>query len=149
MRGTPLRMRGEGSLGCLARFCGHGELVVDVDGLDVDGLAYTRDPAFRRGDEGLAVECDLAPCQGAAQGAVHSPGDGGHDVVESGGDGRSLGDPVVLAQAALHAIDHGGGDVAEIRVTIAVSVLDPRARDVLEWIRHDSSPWCGWPPHCC
>src|SRR6266852_7814704 len=149
MRGTALRMRHQGALSCLPRVCGNGELVVHVDGLDVNGLADARDAAFHGGSEGVAVKCDFAPCQGAAQGAVHSPGDGGHDVVESGRDGWPLGDPVVLAQAALHAVDHGGGDVAEIRVTIAVPVLKTRARDVLEWIRHEGSPWCGWPPRGC
>src|SRR5205823_14441665 len=124
MRGTALRMRHQGSFSGLPRLCRHGELVVHVDRLDVNGLADACDAAFHGGGEGLAVECDFAPCQGAAQGAVHSPGDGGHDVVESGRDGRTLGDPVVLAQGALHAIDHGGGDVAEIRVTIAVPELE-------------------------
>src|SRR5712691_1644192 len=149
MRGTALRMRRQSSFSGLPRLCRHGELVVHVDGLDVNGLADARDAAFHGSSEGLAVEIDFAPCQGAAQGAVHSPGDGGHDVVESGRDGGPLGNPVVLAQGALHAINDRGGDVAEICVTIAVPVLETRARDVLEWLRHEISPWCGWPPRGC
>src|SRR6266436_4356359 len=85
----------------------------------------------------------LAPRQGAAQRAVHSPRDGGHDVVEGGGDGRTLGDAVVFAQRALDAIDHRGGDVAQVRVTVAVPVFELRLRDVLEWISHESPP-CWW-----
>src|SRR6266851_9128318 len=124
MRGTALGMRSQGPFRRFPRLRRHSELVVHVNGLDVDGLADARDPAFHGGDEGLAVEGDLAPCQGAAQGAVHSPGDGSHDVVEGRGDRWALRDSVVLAQAALDAIDHGRRDVPEIGVTIAVAILE-------------------------
>src|SRR6266446_2237303 len=124
VRWAALRMRGQGPLRRLPRLRRHGEFVVHVNGFDVDGLPDARDPAFHGGDEGLAVERDLAPCQGATQGAVHSPGDGGHHVVEGRGDRGALRDSVVLAQAALDAIDHGRRDVPEIGVTIAVAILE-------------------------
>jgi hypothetical protein len=45
-------------------------------------------------------------------------------VVEGRGDRGALRDSVVLAQAALDAIDHGRRDVPEIGVTIAVAILE-------------------------
>ena len=74
------------------------------------------DAAFDGGRVGVAIERDLAPCQGATQHAVHSARHAGHDVVQRGGDGRPLGHAIVLAQGALDAIDDGLGHVAEIRV---------------------------------
>jgi len=45
-------------------------------------------------------------------------------VVEGRGDRWALGDSVILAQAALDAIDHRRWDIPEIGVTIAVAVLE-------------------------
>src|SRR5262249_11765763 len=75
---------------------------------------------------------DLAPCQGATQGAVHSPGDGGDDVIESGGDRGPLRDAIVLAQAALHAVDHRRRHLPQVGVPVAVLVLQTGSGDVLE-----------------
>src|SRR3989454_63032 len=77
VRGAALRMDFERAPGRLAGLPRHPEIVVDVDGFDPDGLADARDPTGDSGGESLAVEGDLAPCQGATQGAVHSTRDGG------------------------------------------------------------------------
>src|SRR5436309_1679519 len=113
--------------------------VVDVDRADADGLAVADDAALGGGGEAVAVERDLAPCQGATQSAEHSAGHAGHDVVERGRDGRALGGAVVLAQRALHTVDDGLGDVTEVGVARAVLVHEVGLRDVFEVGGHGHS----------
>src|SRR6266852_178472 len=132
VRRAALRVQRQRPLGRLAAVRGHRELVVHVDGLDPDRLADTDDAAFHGGGVTVTVEPDLAPCQGAAQRAVHSAGDGRDDVVEGGGDRGALRDAVVLAQLALYPVDHRGGHLAEISVTVAVPVLEAGLGDVFE-----------------
>src|SRR5215831_16434464 len=66
MRRTSLGMSGQRALGRLAGLRGHAELVVHMNRFDMDGLADAGDAAFDGGTIRLAVELDLAPCQGAA-----------------------------------------------------------------------------------
>jgi hypothetical protein len=132
----PLRVHRERALGRLASVGGDREVVVDVDRLDADGLARADDPALHRGPVGLAVEGDLAPCQGATQGAVHSARDRGHDVIEGGRDGRPLRHAVVLPELALDPVDDRLGHVAEPGVAFAVHVLETRPRDVFKDVGH-------------
>jgi hypothetical protein len=94
----------ERALGRLASLRRHADIVMDVDGFDPDGLADARDATIDGGREALALEGDLAPCQGASQGAVHSPGDGGDDVIERRRDRRAFFGAVVLTELPLHAI---------------------------------------------
>ncbi len=82
VRRAALGMQLERALGRFSRVRGHRQVVVDVNRLDPDRLADAGDAAIDGGLEGITIERDLAPCQGATQGAVHSAGDGRHDVVE-------------------------------------------------------------------
>src|SRR6266446_5139588 len=117
--GTALRMDFERALGRLAGLQRHAEIVMDVDGFDPDSLADARDATVNSGGESLAVEGDLAPCQGATQGAVHSPRDGGNDVVERRRDRRPFLDAVVLPEASLDTVYDRFRHVSEIRVPVA------------------------------
>src|SRR5713226_9004611 len=60
-----LGMEGERALGRLPRVRGDGEVVVHVDRPDADRLADADDAPLDDGLVGLALERDLAPCQGA------------------------------------------------------------------------------------
>src|SRR6267378_6363804 len=117
---TALGMRGQRALGRLQRVGRHRDVVVDVDRADADRLAVADDLALHGGREAVAIERDLAPCQGATQSAEHSAGDAGHDVIQRGGHRRAFWRAVILAQRALHAVDDGLGHVAEIGVAGAV-----------------------------
>src|SRR2546425_1000593 len=132
VRGAALRMDFERAPGRLAGLPRHPEIVVDVDGFDPDGLADARDPTVDSGGESLAVEGDLAPCQGATQGAVHSTRDGGDDVVERRRDRRPFLGAVVLTERSLDSVDHRLGHLAEVRVPVALAVLKAGVRNVLE-----------------
>src|SRR5262249_50552761 len=118
-----------------------GQIVVHVDRLDANCPADAGNAAIDGRGEGVAVEPDLAPCQGATQRAVHSAGDGGHDVVQGRGDRRPLLGAVVVAQLALHSVDHGLRDLAQECSTVPVAVLQTRVRDVFEVLGHRALPY--------
>src|SRR6266478_810863 len=119
VRRAALGMELERALSCLARLRGHGQVVMDVNRFDADRLADPRDAAVDGGLEGVPIERDFAPCQGATQRAVHSAGDGGHDTDERRGDWGPFLGPIVLAERPLDAVDDGFGDLTEIRVPVA------------------------------
>src|SRR5262245_51030941 len=138
MRGTALDVYVQRTLRRLYGVRGHRDVVVHVDRPDPDRLADPDDPPLDGSLVGLAVERDLAPCQGASQSAVHSASDGGDDVIERRGDRRPLFGAVILAQRSLDAVDDGFGHFTEIRVAVTALVLETRARDVLEVVGHGS-----------
>src|SRR5262249_38517988 len=108
---------------------------------DAAGLAEADDPAFPGRPERFAIVCDLAPCQGATQSAVHSAGHGRDDVIQRRGDRRPFRDTVIVAELALHAVDDRLADVAEVGVAKATLVLQSSARDVLKLVSHTESPF--------
>src|SRR5712671_5686351 len=86
MSRATLRMSLQCPLGRLPGLRRDCEIVVHMDRRDADRLADPGDPPLNGRLEGVSIERDLAPCQGAAQRAVHSPGDRRHNVVEGRGD---------------------------------------------------------------
>src|SRR5262249_40503462 len=129
MRGAALRMKLESALGCLARLRRHSHVVMDVNRFDPDRLADAGDAAVDRGPEGLTIEWDLAPSQGATQGALHSACDGGQEVVERRGNRRPFLDAVILAERSLDAVDDGFPHLAEIGVAVPLTVLEAGVRN--------------------
>src|SRR2546428_11955221 len=107
VRGTALDVDGQRTLRSLHSVRGHREVVVHVDRPDPDRLADPDDASLDGGLVGLAVERDLAPCQGASPSAVHSASDGGDDVIERRGDRRPLLGAAVLAYGALAPVHDG------------------------------------------
>ena len=93
------------------------------------GDADARDAAIDARGVGVAVECDLAPCQGATQGAVHSAGDGGHDVVQRRGDRR----PFRGAKHAGHDDTGRRVDVARHDRTWHAAAADGDVRSPAHW----------------
>src|SRR5262249_22473592 len=140
VRRTAERMRRQRSLGRIQRVAGHSQLVMHVDRANLDGLAVADDTALHRCREGVTIERDLAPCQGATQSAEHSAGDAGHDVVERRGDRRPFPHTVILAEDALHTIDDRLAYLAETGVPRAVLVEQASLRDVFEVVGHRRSP---------
>jgi hypothetical protein len=136
VRGAPLGMEREGSFRRLARSRRHGDVVVDVDGSNPNGLADAGNVTFHGGPERLPIEGNFAPCQGATQGAVHSAGHGSYDVVQRRRDEGSLADPIVLAELPLHAVDDRFRYVAEPCVAVAIAVFNSSRGDVLEVVAH-------------
>jgi hypothetical protein len=88
-------------------------------GNSADMMAAEVDCSF----EGVVIEVDLTPCQGATQGAVHSAGDCCNDMVESRRDRRPFFGSVVLAEHALDAIDDRLGNLAKVRVAVPITIL--------------------------
>jgi len=58
-------MEMERPFGGFARFDGHRQIVVHVNRRDSDRLADPGNAPSDRGLEGIAIERDFAPCQGA------------------------------------------------------------------------------------
>ena len=90
-------MEAERPFGGFSRFDGHRQIVVHVNRLDADRVADPGNTPRDRRLEAIAIERDLAPCQGATQCAVHSAGDGGDDMIQCRGDRRPFFGAVVLA----------------------------------------------------
>ena len=127
MRRAALRMnlqRPFGRLPGLRRDC---EVVVHVDRRDADRLADPLDAPFNGRLVGISIKLDFAPCQGAAQRAVHSPGDRRHNVVEGRGDRGAFLGPIVFPQGALHAVHHRLWDFSQVGPAIAVAIFEPGA----------------------
>ena len=87
---------------------------MDVNRPDTNRLAGTAYAAIHGSIEGIAIESDLTPCQGATQCAEHSAGDRGYDVVERRCDRRAFLGPVIFPELSLHSVNDRLGNLSKI-----------------------------------
>jgi len=104
--------------------------VVNRNRLDMNCVAHSDNAAVNSGHEQVAVEGNVAPCQGAGKRAEHSAGHRCHDMIDGRSDRRALAGTVVRAQRPLHTIHHRLRHFAEISMTLTVVIFEARMREI-------------------